>query len=105
MSAIKYRMAAACSDCPFNRSGEGLILRKSLNPGRWAEILRALKLRDHFICHKTAHEADDYDPPVYETVAATLGAGRMLCAGSIEWQRKRGVKSEYLEICEGLFGE
>ena len=101
---IRYRMKASCSNCPFNKSGPGLRLRRSLMPGRFAEILRGLKKGDHFICHKTAGNDEDYEEDCkHSSVAETIARGHLLCAGSIEWQSKRVIKSEYLQICERLF--
>ena len=51
-----YRMPAPCANCPFNRTGAGAALRRSLRRGRWAEILRALRSDGHFMCHKTTRE-------------------------------------------------
>ena len=83
-----YKMAAMCADCPFAASGPGLHLRKSLRPGRWREILAGLRRQEHFVCHKTTDETGD--------------GSNLICAGSIEWQDKRGVSSQYLRVCERL---
>lgn len=84
----KWRMAKPCADCPFNSSGPGLHLRKSLHPGRWREILKALRSDKHFMCHKTTRQTGD-------------GSNR-LCAGSIAWQAARDLSSNYQRICERL---
>lgn len=81
-------MLKPCIDCPFNKRGPGLRLRRSLRPGRMAEIERALRSDQHFTCHKTTVNTGD-------------GSNR-ICAGSIEWQEKRGLSSNYLRICERL---
>jgi hypothetical protein len=83
-----YRMPAPCANCPFNRTGAGAALRRSLRRGRWAEILRALRSDGHFMCHKTTRE--------------TGTGAELICAGSIEWQDKRGLPSQYRRICERL---
>lgn len=98
---MKYRLDKPCSNCPFNRSGPGLRLRRGLMPGRFAEILRGLKRGDHFICHKTSSEDIDYEKGT--CVAEMLAYGGLLCAGAIEWQAKRGIVSQALEICQRLF--
>lgn len=83
-----WRMRAPCVDCPFNKSGPGLKLRRSLRPGRMEEIERALRGDGHFICHKTTAQTGD--------------GSRRICAGSIAWREKRGFSSNYQRICERL---
>ena len=77
-----------CSDCPFAKNGAGLHLRKSLERGRWLEILSSLKNQEHFLCHKTTIETGD--------------GSKLVCAGAIEWQDKRGISAQYVRICERL---
>lgn len=84
----KWKMEKPCADCPFNRSGPGLHLRRTLARGRWAEILRALRSDGHFMCHKTTTE--------------TGNGTNLLCAGSIAWQDARRLPSQYRRICERL---
>lgn len=84
----KWRTARKCSDCPFATKGPGLELRKSLRPARWREILDSLRRDAHFFCHKTTE--------------ATGDGSNQVCAGSIEWQTKHGVTSQYVRICKRL---
>lgn len=90
-----YRTKEKCANCPFHSSGEGLRLRKSLNPGRWKEITDGLRNQEWFACHKTTIDCDDDDG---ESVP---GSG-LICSGSIEWQEKRGISSNFLRICERI---
>lgn len=83
-----WRMARPCVDCPFNETGKGLALRRSLRAGRWREILTGLRRGEHFMCHKTTRETGD-------------GSNRT-CAGSIAWQEARGLTSQYQRVCERL---
>lgn len=85
-----WRMPVACADCPFNETGKGYKLRKSLRAGRWKSILTALLNDDSFMCHKTT-TGDEDDPKE-----------PLVCAGSIEWQAKRGIVSQYARICQRL---
>lgn len=75
-----WRMPEPCSDCPFNSSGPGLRLRRSLAGKRWFSILEGLKNDRHFICHKTGEETGD--------------GSQLLCAGAIRWQERRGLSSQ-----------
>jgi hypothetical protein len=84
----RWRVARKCADCPFAKKGAGLKLRRSLRPGRFAEILRGLRREGYFICHKTTRQ--------------TGNGTNLVCAGSIEWQEKRGLTSQYQRICERL---
>jgi hypothetical protein len=61
-------------------------LRKSLQPGRWREILFSVSLGQPFFCHKTTDwDSQDEDSGNY------IPTGKEhVCAGSIEWLRKRG---------------
>jgi hypothetical protein len=81
-------MLEKCVDCPFARTGPGAHLRRTLQRGRWREILTGLLNEQHFMCHKTTPETGD-------------GSNRV-CAGAIEWQDRRGVSSQYVRICERL---
>lgn len=83
-----WRMEKSCADCPFNKSGPGLRLRKSLSKGRWRAILRDLRQQKHFTCHKTTDETGD--------------GSNLVCAGAIAWQEKQGVSSQYVRIAERL---
>jgi len=81
-------MPTICADCPFADNGPGLHLRKSLECGRWLEILSGLRSQQHFLCHKTTEE--------------TGNGSRLVCAGAITWQNKHKVSSQYVRICERL---
>lgn len=85
---MKWRMAAPCENCPFNTSGKGLSLRKSLARGRWSEITRGLLRGEYFTCHKTTEETGD--------------GSELMCAGAIAYQEKHGVSSNYQRVCERL---
>lgn len=87
---MKWRMAEPCVNCPFNTKGEGLVLRRSLRPGRWRDILAALRADQHFICHKTTSDTGD--------------GSNLVCAGALAWQEARGLSSQYQRICERLGG-
>lgn len=82
----RWKMDAKCADCPFATSGSGRFLRATLGASRWRGILRALRSDKHFLCHKTTRE--------------TGNGSNLVCAGSIEWQEKRGLSSQYQRICE-----
>lgn len=84
----RWRMEKPCADCPFNSKGPGLRLRRSLRPGRFAEITEGLRRGGHFECHKTTRSTGD--------------GSRLVCAGSIAWQAKRGIVSQYQRVCESL---
>ncbi len=86
---MTWRMAKQCEDCPFAASGPGLRLRKSLQSGRWREILNLLRADKHFLCHKTTDE--------------TGNGTNLVCAGSIEWSEKHRVPpSQFQRIMERL---
>lgn len=85
---MAWRMKAPCEDCPFNKSGPGLHLRKSLRAGRWREILAGLVRGEHFTCHKTTEDTGD--------------GSELMCAGAIQWQDKHGVSSNLQRVCERL---
>lgn len=84
----QWRVKTPCADCPFNKSGDGLHLRKSLAKGRWQEIISGLKRDGHFTCHKTTHE--------------TGNGSNLICAGALDWQAEHGYSSQYARICERL---
>lgn len=83
-----WRMPEPCRDCPFNKSGPGLRLRRSLASGRMAEIKRGLRRGDYFTCHKTTVE--------------TGNGSRLLCAGALAYQEAQGVSSNYQRVCERI---
>lgn len=85
---MNWRMPAMCADCPFASSGPGLHLRRTLERGRWREIQTALLNNQHFTCHKTTDETGD--------------GSKLMCAGAIAWQEKRGVSSNLQRIMERL---
>ena len=87
-----WRMAEPCLDCPFNKSGPGLHLRRTLARGRWAEITGDLLRGQHFTCHKTTEE--------------TGNGTNLMCAGAIRFQERRGVSSNLqrvMERCDYIF--
>lgn len=81
-----WKMSAMCDNCPFAASGPGAILRKSLRPGRWQEILRALRSDQYFPCHKTTRETGTGKPRI--------------CAGALAWQERRGLSSNFQRVME-----
>lgn len=83
---FRWRMESPCENCPFNSSGPGLHLRKTLRPGRWRQILKDLRSGKHFTCHKTADR--------------TGNGTNLICAGSIEWEQKHGLCSQLRQIME-----
>ncbi len=85
---MAWRMAKSCENCPFNKSGKGLHLRKSLARGRWREILLSLRMGERFVCHKTSDETGD--------------GSNLVCAGSLDWQEKAGVSSNFQRVMERL---
>lgn len=89
-----WRTKVPCENCPFNRSGAGLHLRRSLGRSRWREILSSLLNQEHFYCHKTVEYDDDGE--------FCRGHAELICAGSIEWQEKHGVSSQLVRIIERI---
>lgn len=83
-----WRMPSPCENCPFNKSGKGLHLRKSLRVGRWREILLGLRMGEYFTCHKTSDETGD--------------GSNLVCAGSLDWNNKRGLSSNFQRVMERL---
>jgi hypothetical protein len=81
-------MPEPCRDCPFNSSGPGLKLRRSLAPGRMAEIKRGLLSGGTFQCHKTTRETGD--------------GSELLCAGALDFQEEHGASSQLTRIFERL---
>lgn len=81
-------MEKPCENCPFNSSGPGLHLRKSLSKVRWRDVLAGLLEGQHFTCHKTSEECGD--------------GSDLMCAGAIAWQNKRGASSNLQRIMERL---
>jgi hypothetical protein len=86
-----WRMPEPCLDCPFNRTGPGARLRRTLRPARWAEITRLVGTgQSHFMCHKTTPE--------------TGNGTNLYCAGALAYQDKLGVSDNYRRVCERLEG-
>ncbi len=81
----RWRMESSCADCPFNKDGAGLALRKALRPGRFADIKASLNRGETFQCHKTTSE--------------TGNGSNLLCAGSLDYQHGRGIIGQYERIC------
>lgn len=84
--AFRWRMSKPCENCPFNKTGEGAELRRSMRGKRWNEILHGLRNNMHFPCHKTTYE--------------TGNGKNLLCAGAIQWQEKRGLTSNLQRVME-----
>lgn len=72
--------------CPFDRSGPGSNLRRTLRVRHWRQIIGALLRGGHFHCHKTTVETGD--------------GSKLVCAGSIEWAAKRGIKADVVQVME-----
>lgn len=85
---MSWRMQKPCDNCPFNSSGAGLHLRKSLQRGRFDKIKRWLLRGEYFYCHKTTDETGD--------------GSNLVCAGAIAYQDKHGTSSNYVQVCERL---
>lgn len=86
---MRWRMPEPCVDCPFNRTGPGAHLRRSLHPTRWRGILTMLKKGDsYFPCHKTSDETGD--------------GSNLECAGAIAWQAARGLTSNFTRVMRRL---
>lgn len=83
-----WRTLVPCADCPFNPTGPGARLRRSLGRARMAEIKRALLSDRHFTCHKTTVE--------------TGNGTNLMCAGAIAFQESRGAPSNLQRIFERL---
>jgi hypothetical protein len=91
---MSWRVKEPCVDCPFNNSGAGAHLRKSLGVRRWQQITSDLLHDGNFYCHKTTGEEDDFGN------VDTRGA--LICAGALAWQDSHNVSSQYARICERL---
>lgn len=85
---MTWRMAKMCETCPFQTSGPGLALRKSLRPGRFADIKRDLRHGGNFLCHKTTDE--------------TGNGTKLQCAGALAYQDRLGVSNQLARIAERL---
>jgi len=85
---MKWRTEKPCADCPFSDSKTGQHLAASLQPGRMDEIQEALESDLHFMCHKTTHK--------------TGNGTNLVCVGALEWQKERGLSSNYQRVCESL---
>lgn len=85
---MTWRQPEPCDNCPFNTSGSGRQLRKSLAPGRWEEIIDSLRNDAPFYCHKTTDETGD--------------GTNLVCAGAFTWQQRHGVSSNLQRVMERL---
>jgi hypothetical protein len=95
---LRWRMERPCDNCPFSDSPGGTAMRKSLRPGRMAEIKRSLRQGAAFHCHKTTVDMiEDDDGNVTD-----VGKNALLCAGAIEWGNQHGASSNYQRVCERL---
>jgi hypothetical protein len=91
-------MDKQCDNCPFASKGAGLALRRSLKPGRWAEITQSIRDGAPFHCHKTTQDmVEDDDGDVLD-----VGAKALMCAGALAYAEKRGVSSQLQRVCERL---
>jgi hypothetical protein len=81
-------MKHPCADCPFNPTGAGAHLRRSLRPGRMREIKSSLLDGATFPCHKTTDE--------------TGNGTNLLCAGSLAFQNAHGIVSQLQQVMERL---
>lgn len=98
MGRVKWRMPEPCDDCPFSDSPGGRHMRKSLRPGRMAEIKASLTQGAAFHCHKTTNDmVEDDDGNVTD-----VGSKALLCAGAIEWGEKGGASSNLQRIMERI---
>lgn len=95
MNARKWRVAKPCNDCPFNKDGPGLAMRRSLRAGRWRSILASLRGGHHFFCHKT-YTGGDEDDEERDFKRARI------CAGSIAWEDAHGIESQARQIFQRL---
>jgi hypothetical protein len=94
-------MEVMCNNCPFSQEGEGLQLRLSLRKGRWTGITNDLKRGGHFFCHKTTHQGEYIEDEHGEETYRQSGQER-ICAGSIAWQKERGIVADALQVWERL---
>ena len=85
---MKWRMLKPCADCPFNRTGPGARLARSLRPGRMQGIKEDLLNGAIFNCHKTTDE--------------TGNGTNLFCAGALRFQNRHGVVSQHQQVCERL---
>ena len=84
----RAELVKPCRDCPFNRTGPGASLRRTLRPGRWRGILRGLRAGGYFWCHNTTHEDEDGE--------FMPERGERLCAGAIRWQAARRIVAPFV---------
>ena len=73
-----------CDNCPFARTGPGAHLRRSLRPGRMAEIKRAVLNGAPFYCHKTTTDNGWDDDEGY-----LPDGSERVCGGSLAWLKAR----------------
>ena len=83
-----WRQPESCDNCPFNTSGSGRQLRRSLDAGRWEEIIDGIRNDEAFFCHKTTFETGD--------------GTNLICAGALHWQHRHGVSSNLERVMERL---
>ena len=79
----------ACSDCPFNESGPGRVLRDSLNEGRFESIKDDLLQGKTFPCHQTQS-------------GKRWTKKSRVCAGALAFQRKNNRVPDAVQIAERL---
>ena len=77
-----WRMKEMCAECPFQRSGPGAELRRSLR--RWPDILKSVRDEKDFRCHMTTRE--------------TGNGTNLICAGAIAYQERYQCTSVYVQV-------
>lgn len=97
----KWRMKEPCDDCPFGQTEAGQAMQELLREYRWDSITASLLKGEHFLCHKTTQDEgwneDDDGHEKYEIVGPEL-----ICTGSIEWQARRGIKADLVQVMERM---
>lgn len=91
----QYIQPTACSNCPFNESGEGRHLRDSLNEGRFSAIKNDLMNRMVFHCHQTTGNEDEETGEV-DTSSA------LICAGALAFQRQHNKVPDAIQVAERI---
>jgi len=90
-SVDKLYMKSPCSNCPFLKSDNAVILSKD----RAKEIVEQNKV-DGFICHKTVDYSGEKDVD---------GRSRKQCAGALILAKKTKSNQPFLNLYESMFGE
>ena len=90
-SIDKLYMKSPCSNCPFLKSDDAVMLSKR----RASEILEDNK-QHTFICHKTVDYSGEKDDD---------GRSRKQCAGALILAKKTKSSQPFLNLYESMFGE